>query len=220
MTKTSNSHNKILDEAQDEYLATRPAEAATREKYPQGHGEPCYYCGEGCNSFAGNPNLWPLPLCHPDDPGKVKWHHTGCISDRLHGRVPLSTHQQQERVCNCDAARIEAPGPDHAATCPMAHQQQGADNALAAEIRAVDAGICEHGLKGYALDAMSDLLRRAARALSRTPQPDTVTEEMVDIAIEARGDYLFGFVGQHWTDEILREGMRIGITAALNAKGK
>lgn len=49
----------------------------------QGHDEPCYYCGEPCSSLAGSPSRWPLPLCHRDDPGKVKWHHTGCVTDRL-----------------------------------------------------------------------------------------------------------------------------------------
>lgn len=50
---------------------------------PEGHGEPCYYCGKPCNSYAGNPREWPVALCHSDDPGKVKWHHAGCISERL-----------------------------------------------------------------------------------------------------------------------------------------
>lgn len=49
----------------------------------EGHDEPCYYCGMLCNSFIGNPSMWPIPLCHSDEPGKVKWHHTGCVSLRL-----------------------------------------------------------------------------------------------------------------------------------------
>jgi hypothetical protein len=44
---------------------------------------PCYYCGKSTNSLAANPSEWPIRLCHPDDPGKAKHHHTGCISDRL-----------------------------------------------------------------------------------------------------------------------------------------
>jgi hypothetical protein len=52
-------------------------------KPAEGHGKPCYYCGEPCNSLAGNPNLWPLAFCHRDEPGKVKWHHTGCVTERL-----------------------------------------------------------------------------------------------------------------------------------------
>jgi hypothetical protein len=50
----------------------------------EGHNEPCYYCGKPCNSFAGYPSEWPIPLSHSDEPGKVKWHHTGCVSKRLH----------------------------------------------------------------------------------------------------------------------------------------
>ena len=49
----------------------------------EGHDKPCYYCGKPCNTLAGNPSLWPVALCHRDDPGRVKWHHTGCVTDRL-----------------------------------------------------------------------------------------------------------------------------------------
>jgi hypothetical protein len=62
---------------------------AGHSRPPEGHGEQCYYCHEACNSFAGNPGEWPVGLCHPDDPGKLKWHHVGCVSDRLHGRVSI-----------------------------------------------------------------------------------------------------------------------------------
>jgi hypothetical protein len=49
----------------------------------EGNNKPCYYCGKPCNSLAGDPSKWPIPLCHSDDPGKVKWHHIGCVSERL-----------------------------------------------------------------------------------------------------------------------------------------
>lgn len=48
-----------------------------------GHGATCYYCNKACDSLAGNPSLWPIALCHSDEPGVVKWHHTGCVSERL-----------------------------------------------------------------------------------------------------------------------------------------
>jgi hypothetical protein len=56
----------------------------------EGHNEPCYYCGEKCNGFAGDPSKWPIPLCHVDDPGRVKWHHIGCVDERLHQVESLS----------------------------------------------------------------------------------------------------------------------------------
>lgn len=49
----------------------------------EGHEQLCYYCGKPCNSLHGNPSLWPIPLCHPNEPGVVKWHHIGCVSERL-----------------------------------------------------------------------------------------------------------------------------------------
>lgn len=55
---------------------------ARREGH-EGHDAPCYYCGQPCNTYAGNPGLWPLGFTHEDEPGVVKWHHTGCVQGRL-----------------------------------------------------------------------------------------------------------------------------------------
>jgi hypothetical protein len=57
----------------------------------KGHGEFCYYCHKRCNSLAGNPGEWPIPLCHADDPGRVKWHHIECVSMRLRGYARLDS---------------------------------------------------------------------------------------------------------------------------------
>lgn len=54
-----------------------------RLQIPAGHHAPCHICGEPCNSLAGNPGLWPIALAYSREPGIVKWHHTGCVSDRL-----------------------------------------------------------------------------------------------------------------------------------------
>ena len=43
----------------------------------------CYYCGVVCNDYSCNPSDWSIPLCHSDEPGKVKYHHIGCVSKRL-----------------------------------------------------------------------------------------------------------------------------------------
>lgn len=49
----------------------------------QGHDEACYYCGAKCSALDGDPARWPVALCHPEEPGVVKWHHSGCVSDKL-----------------------------------------------------------------------------------------------------------------------------------------
>jgi hypothetical protein len=64
--------------------------------WPQGHGQPCYYCGKPCNCLIGNPNAWPIPLCHADEPGVVKWHHTGCVAERC-DRADLSPARVEGR---------------------------------------------------------------------------------------------------------------------------
>jgi hypothetical protein len=47
------------------------------------HGKPCYYCGKPIDNLAGNPGKWSVLLCHEDDPGVVKPHHSQCVMDRL-----------------------------------------------------------------------------------------------------------------------------------------
>lgn len=56
----------------------------------KGHDEPCAFCGKPCNGYAGDPGQWPVPLCHPDGTGKVKWHHERCVMDRIWPRAALA----------------------------------------------------------------------------------------------------------------------------------
>jgi hypothetical protein len=50
---------------------------------PEGHDEPCAFCGKPCSSLAGDPSQWPLGFAHPDGTGVCKWHHVGCVVERL-----------------------------------------------------------------------------------------------------------------------------------------
>lgn len=77
--KTANDDIQLRMFSQYEAEAVRAALSASHE----GHDAPCYYCKEPCDSLAGNPGRWPIPLCHRDEPGVVKWHHTGCVAERL-----------------------------------------------------------------------------------------------------------------------------------------
>lgn len=74
----------------NEAAATICAQAEENERLkklilsePAGHGKPCYYCGELTSSIAGNSARWPVPLCHKEEPGKVAWHHIGCVMKKL-----------------------------------------------------------------------------------------------------------------------------------------
>ncbi len=77
----------------------------------EGHDKPCYYCGEPCNGLAGNPSRWPIPLCHRDEPGWVKWHHIGCVTSRL----------IENRVEGIVAAAIRANGLTISMPSPSRH---------------------------------------------------------------------------------------------------
>lgn len=63
----------------------------------------CYYCGEGCEAYAGNPGRWPVALCHPDEPGVTKWHHVECVSRRLEllARAAAAVREHLETLPRC-----------------------------------------------------------------------------------------------------------------------
>ena len=58
-------------------------EQAMGFKENAGHNQECYYCHKATNLYAGNPSEWPIYLSHRDEPGKIKWHHMGCVTERL-----------------------------------------------------------------------------------------------------------------------------------------
>lgn len=68
------------------------AEGARRED------DPCIYCGEPTESYAGNPSRWPLWFPEAAEPGVIKAHHAGCVIARLGERERL--RGALERVVN------------------------------------------------------------------------------------------------------------------------
>lgn len=105
---------------------------------PQGHAAPCYYCGEPCDSYAGNPAKWPIPLCHADDPGVVKWHHTGCVSARLIENQPTSAWRDMASAPK-DGSDILLWAPDYNDTPIIGRWSEGAD-AWDSEVATMDEG--------------------------------------------------------------------------------
>lgn len=127
------------------------------EEAREGHGEPCYYCGENCNSLAGSPNKWPIPLCHVDDPGRVKWHHVGCVSARL-------VDAPQSLIDKARAQAIEECAKHHdeqAHICRMAIEAKFPSENRAFE-QSVLARAHEHSAKVFR--------RMKERALSASPK--------------------------------------------------
>jgi hypothetical protein len=81
-----------LDEARAEVARLMPL------AYSEGHGKPCYYCGQPISALAGNPGLWPVALTHSDDPGVAKWHHARCVEARLTPPPAASAMKLAERL--------------------------------------------------------------------------------------------------------------------------
>lgn len=72
----------------------------------------CYYCGEPCEGFAGDPGRWPLAFGHRDNPGVTKWHHVRCVTDRLIENQALAllsppSAETGERAAKLDAIALE-----------------------------------------------------------------------------------------------------------------
>ena len=77
-------HPKYGDIAVDAYdIAQTAWNASEYLAAGQWHGELCFFCGEKCDGFAGNPSLWPVVFVHPDGTGKPHVHHTRCVQERL-----------------------------------------------------------------------------------------------------------------------------------------
>ncbi len=93
----------------------------------QGHNEPCYYCGEPCNGLAGDPGLWPLPFCHRDEPGVMKWHHTRCVTRLLPENAALLSQPSRAAVLTSeDRKQMEAAHVwVHAVVSPSAAVRTG-----------------------------------------------------------------------------------------------
>ncbi len=61
---------------------------------PEGHDEICYFCGNPCNSLAGDPGKWPVFLWQgaiSKETGKAFWHHAGCVMEKLDELAALRT---------------------------------------------------------------------------------------------------------------------------------
>ena len=82
--------------AERKQAGTASSGAEVQSPLPAGSGAPpaapaaaedakCYWCGELTESLAGNPAKWPLRFPANDNTGIVRWHHTGCVMDRLYG---------------------------------------------------------------------------------------------------------------------------------------
>lgn len=104
---------KKLDEANE---ATEKYKTALEDG--RGHDQPCHICGETTNSFAGNPGMWPIPICTKDDPGVVKWHHSGCVQKKLAGgEEAIKSAESYRRALQwCMSA---AGNPDPAEGCRL-----------------------------------------------------------------------------------------------------
>lgn len=83
---------EVLNGLSDAVEALTPAVLAALRAAPPAAPESeedgkCYWCGENTESLAGNPMKWPLRFPANDSTGIVRWHHTGCVMDRLYGNA-------------------------------------------------------------------------------------------------------------------------------------
>ncbi|MCK1503898.1 hypothetical protein [Bradyrhizobium sp. 18] len=62
-------------------MTDHPNRSADSRDEPDG---PCFYCGEATSSYAGDPGRWPLRFCQRDGTGITRYHHTRCVTDRIH----------------------------------------------------------------------------------------------------------------------------------------
>ncbi len=85
-----------------------------------GHGQPCFICGEPCNNLIGNPTKWATALVYPNTDGIVEWHHAGCVVEKLQQAEQRETalreecltsvepHWKRERLTKWEDKAVEA----------------------------------------------------------------------------------------------------------------
>lgn len=134
-------------------LASPSIARALENASNNGHKEPCYYCGEPCNSLAGDPGKWPVALCHSDEPGVMKWHHSHCVSIRLAQASKLSTDLMRRCACKVD------DDGEFVSMC-NAHEHMRQTLLRLAEIEPTaewhDVGGLAEGVNGIALEGLID----------------------------------------------------------------
>jgi hypothetical protein len=74
---------------------------SNKDKYGLHEDGICYYCGKMTNNLSGNPSEWSIALCHRDEPGKVKIHHTGCVTTRLIENQATPTFSGEKKPPYC-----------------------------------------------------------------------------------------------------------------------
>lgn len=146
-----NTYRAELAEAK---AALEAANARAGKCGMEGHHEPCYYCGEQCNSLVGKPSRWPVALCHSDEPGVVKWHHTGCVMERL-ARAERAEAHYSDAVKDLQEWR------------GVAQRAEAEAKALRALLRPALDFICLHGDREDERD--QDLANRIGAALAASP---------------------------------------------------
>ena len=88
---TFSEHNNYFTQADVEQICAALRASAAPQGGQKGDDKTCYYCGKNISIFASNPHEGcPVPLMHRDEPGKIKWHHIGCVMDRLIENQPSS----------------------------------------------------------------------------------------------------------------------------------
>jgi hypothetical protein len=125
-----------ITSALDELQSLRAENATLLERInADGHKQPCYYCGKPTNDLSANPSDWSVPLCHSDEPGVVKWHHTGCVSERLAENATLRAHL---RTCVAALSGISTVADRHEDSDyeRLAEALLIADSALTPEVQA------------------------------------------------------------------------------------
>lgn len=63
--------------------ALAPIQKAMKSEKAEGDDEPCFYCSEPCDPYAGDPGRWPVGFAQADGTGICRWHHARCVVDRL-----------------------------------------------------------------------------------------------------------------------------------------
>jgi len=196
-----------------------------------GEDGPCFYCGEQTCSVAGNPGRWPLVFCQPDGTGIARFHHTGCVTDRLFAATPAVGGEARIAVAEYLLARDEADG-----NVPVPHGLiLWARNLLANGKDAVHSGDCTNECHSCVRCTADRALRQADEVLALAAPSASplrgITDEMLNVHLKATAEWVDPYeaaiecgvpiecgITQDDADEFnaqSRASLRVGYAAAL-----
>jgi hypothetical protein len=199
------------------FIARHEREQGRLAATPSMGDEACVLCGKETNSYAGNPNYWPMIFPKPDGTGISHVHCTECVIRRVYARpqpadpTPASDKQNGRVVVVKNIAEMEAILNSEQTTVPLHVNPDGTVTRIEAtpasgDVREALRNLmdCANAICGAskddpdALEAFEMFFKAKARARKALKRGDPASpQQPADGVIEALEQFRDNGISQH-----------------------